>query len=79
MTVHYAVFAFSGDFSYSFLSHSSGERIHNIAKGRAEEFVEDVPVACSMAIVSFRADIKFIYKEKRRTANEKISLSVALC
>jgi hypothetical protein len=47
MTVHYAILASSGDFSYSFLSYSSGERIHNIAKDRAEEFVEDVPVACS--------------------------------
>jgi hypothetical protein len=36
-------------------------------------------MACSMAIVSFGTDIKFIYEEKKRTVNEKISLSVALC
>jgi hypothetical protein len=65
MTVHYAVFAFSGDFSYSFLSHSSGERIHNIAKDRAEKFVEDVPMACPIAIVSFETDIKFIYRRRK--------------
>ena len=79
MTVHYVIFTFFGDFSYSLLSQSSGERIHNIVKDRVEGFVEDVPLACSIAIVSFGTDIKFIYKEKRRTANEKISLCVALC
>ena len=71
MTVHYVIFAFSGDYSYSFLSHSSGERIHNIAKDRAEEFVEDVPLACSIAIVSFGTDIKFIYKEKRKQQTKR--------
>jgi hypothetical protein len=71
MTVHYAVFAFSGDFSYSFLSHSSGERIHNIAKDRAEEFVEDVPVACSTAIVSFATDIKFIYRRREEQQTKR--------